>query len=246
MYTDLNQNVKHNAIQFKGGLYTLTTLNILDNNLSLLDNQLKEKISQAPNFFFNAPIIIDLKMLNARDLPIDLSGLKKVLLKNNFILVGLKNASLEQKVAAEALGIAILRPSNSSKEALDVKPTKKSVLEAKEDKDKPVQQSLVITQPVRSGEQVFSPHGDLIILSSVSNGAELLAEGHIHVYGTMRGRALAGINGNKEARIFCKSLEAELVSIAGEYQVSEDIEKKVWKVPAMIAIKEGRLQILGI
>ena len=80
------------------------------------------------------------------------------------------------------------------------------------------------TTPVRSGQQVVCKGGDLVIASSVSHGAELLADGNIHVYGVLRGRALAGISGNKNARIFCLSLDAELVSIAGFYRLSDVIQ----------------------
>jgi septum site-determining protein MinC len=85
--------------------------------------------------------------------------------------------------------------------------------------------SKIITKPVRSGQQVYAEGGDLIVLASVSPGAELLADGHIHVYGTLRGRALAGIQGNRDARIFCHTLEADLLAIAGCYMTSETIER---------------------
>ncbi|MBT76235.1 MAG: septum site-determining protein MinC [Alcanivorax sp.] len=85
--------------------------------------------------------------------------------------------------------------------------------------------TLVIDQPVRSGQQIYS-RGDLIVLAPVSTGAELLAEGHIHVYNTLRGRALAGVRGDQSARIFCQKLDAELVSIAGIYRVAEDLPEQ--------------------
>lgn len=81
----------------------------------------------------------------------------------------------------------------------------------------------IIHEPVRSGQQIYAKGGDLIILSSVSHGAEVLADGNIHVYGTLSGRALAGVQGNSECRIFCKKLDAELIAIAGHYRVKEDI-----------------------
>lgn len=81
----------------------------------------------------------------------------------------------------------------------------------------------IVHQPVRSGQQIYARGGDLVILSSVSPGAEILADGNIHVYGTLRGRALAGVNGDEKARILCRSLEAELVSIAGWYKVSDEL-----------------------
>ncbi len=86
----------------------------------------------------------------------------------------------------------------------------------------------------------------MIVLASVSHGAELLADGHIHVYGSMRGRALAGVMGDKEAMIFCRSLEAELVSIAGQYRLSEDLKETCWKQPACIQLQDDRLNIKSV
>ena len=94
---------------------------------------------------------------------------------------------------------------------------------------------------MRSGQQIYAPDGDLIILSSVSPGAEILADGSIHVYGALRGRALAGIKGNTEARIFCKSLEAELISVAGCFQVHEDIDKTFWEKPTHVFLRDDDL-----
>jgi septum site-determining protein MinC len=96
---------------------------------------------------------------------------------------------------------------------------------------------------VRSGQQIYAKGCDLIVLGPISQGAELLSDGHIHVYGPLRGRALAGINGNKEAHIFCHSLEAELISIAGHYKLSEDIEKIAWRVNVDISLINEQLDI---
>lgn len=83
--------------------------------------------------------------------------------------------------------------------------------------------TMVLKTPVRSGQRVYAKSGDLIVLSSVNTGAEVMADGHIHVYGALRGRALAGVKGNVEARIFCHSLEADLIAIAGYYLTNEDL-----------------------
>ena len=90
------------------------------------------------------------------------------------------------------------------------------------------------------------PGGDLIVFSSVSNGAEILADGHIHVYGPLRGRALAGVLGDKDARIFCKSLEAELISIAGHYRIYEDLKDSHWKQAVCIQLQDERLNIRAV
>lgn len=88
-----------------------------------------------------------------------------------------------------------------------------------------VRPTKLVTSPVRGGVQIYAAGGDLIVLAPVSPGAELLADGNIHVYGPMRGRALAGVKGDTSARIFCQQLGAELVSIAGNYKVAEDLRR---------------------
>jgi septum site-determining protein MinC len=100
----------------------------------------------------------------------------------------------------------------------------------------------LITTPIRSGQQIYAQGGDLVVISSVSSGAELLADGNIHVYGTLRGRALAGINGNPKARIFCQHLEAELVAIAGEFKIFEQAPNS-YPGAVQIYLKDEQLRI---
>lgn len=119
-----------------------------------------------------------------------------------------------------------------------------------EPKSQPVetksQETRIIYQPVRSGQQVYAQNGDLIVLAQVSAGAEILADGNIHVYGPLRGRALAGVKGNTKARIFCHSLEAELVSIAGQYKISEDLQNGNWKKAAQIHLEDETLTVKAL
>lgn len=104
-------------------------------------------------------------------------------------------------------------------------------------------QTKVITSPVRSGQQIYAAGGDLIVLAPVSAGAELLADGNIHVYGALRGRALAGVKGNTEARVFCQSLEAELISIAGYFKLNEDLRDTHWKQSIQASLTDETLNI---
>ncbi|WP_439135987.1 septum site-determining protein MinC [Pseudomaricurvus sp.] len=104
-------------------------------------------------------------------------------------------------------------------------------------------QTKVITTPVRSGQQIYAAGGDLIVLAPVSAGAELLADGNIHVYGALRGRALAGVKGNTEARVFCQSLEAELISIAGYFKLNEDLRESHWKQSIQASLTDETLNI---
>jgi septum site-determining protein MinC len=103
--------------------------------------------------------------------------------------------------------------------------------------------SKLVTQPVRSGQQIYARDADLIIMAQVSEGAEVLADGHIHVYGGLRGRALAGVKGDQTARIFCSSLEAELLSVAGNFMLSDDFREQVWKRPVQVLLKQENLTI---
>ncbi|MBN3856019.1 septum site-determining protein MinC [Paraburkholderia sp. Ac-20340] len=107
----------------------------------------------------------------------------------------------------------------------------------------PREATLVVDRPLRSGQRVYAK-GDLVVLGMVSNGAEVIAEGNIHIYAPLRGRALAGVHGNHDARIFCTSLEAELISIAGIYRTTEvPLSDDVRGKPAQIRLDEEKLLI---
>jgi len=105
------------------------------------------------------------------------------------------------------------------------------------------QPNKLITTPIRSGQQVYAPGGDLIVAAPVSAGAELLADGNIHVYGALRGRALAGVKGNEQARIFCQSMEAELVSISGNFKLEETLSSEYRGKPVMIYLEDKVLKV---
>ena len=101
-----------------------------------------------------------------------------------------------------------------------------------------------MTLPVRSGTQIYAKGGDLVVTAPVSAGAELIADGNVHVYGALRGRAIAGALGDRTARIFVQRLEAELLAIAGRYMVSEAIAHEYLKQPAQIALVDDSLRII--
>ena len=96
---------------------------------------------------------------------------------------------------------------------------------------------------MRSGQQVYARGGDLVVTAPVSAGAELMADGHIHVYDTLRGRALAGVQGDENARIFCRSLKAELIAIAGQYRLSDQIDAELRGAAAMASLRDGQLEL---
>lgn len=231
--------------QLKGGLFPLTSLQLFTTLLSELGEQLDQKRLEAPKFFQHAPLVIDLQKVNQGTIPpLDFKQLKALLQSRNLIPVGIKNGNPEQQNQAIQAGLAVLQDS-----------IKEPIEELKENKLKPDQEqgkskletqgyhTKVITEPVRSGQQIYAQNGDLIVLAAVSHGAELLADGNIHVYAPLRGRALAGVNGNSNTHIFCQSLEAELISVAGQYKISEDIGENFWDKSVDIFLLDGRLQI---
>ena len=207
------------ALELKGRSMTLTSLRPLRVEIDDILAELDAKIAQAPAMFRNAAVVLDMEALDADQAArFDLRGLVDALRQRWCIPVAVAGeASLWAERAGDAeLGILSPGGGQEPKRAKAAKPAK--------DIETPGGRTLLVRQPVRSGQQVYAPGGDLVVLSSVSPGAEVLADGNIHIYGTLAGRALAGVRGDTEARIFCQSLKAELVSIAGSYQISEQLE----------------------
>jgi septum site-determining protein MinC len=207
------QSSKQAAFELKGSLFTLTIFHLHQADLALIEQHLLEKIAQAPGFFCHAPVVIELNGL--RD-PIDFTALAALLRRHQLIPVGIRHGSEAQCAAALSAGLPLLpkqravhRPDTAPEPEAPEKPIRKRT------------RTRVYTKPVRSGQQLYAPDGDLIIIGTVNGGAEVLAAGNIHIYGSLRGRALAGAHGDAEARIFCSSLEAELISVAGNYRILE-------------------------
>ncbi|WP_258867954.1 septum site-determining protein MinC [Alkalilimnicola ehrlichii] len=148
-------------------------------------------------------------------------------------IIGVREGLETLVEAASEAGLPLLNVGNAT-------PVRRQVEKSEE---KPVGGSLVIKQPVRSGQQVYARGGDLIVLSSVSPGAEVLADGHVHIYGTLRGRALAGVRGDSQARIFCHDLQAELLSVAGNYQINEQFKNIGAGMPVQVFLDEDTLRI---
>ena len=249
------------ALELKGGLYTLTAIRIHSPDGDLLAKQLEDKIKQAPKFFYCAPVIIDFSQFKA-DMPEPDEKLLIPILRcvraAKLIPVGLipmPGAPESFIQAVRELGVAIISesrtmtnaPAPKEEQLNTIEKTAPEILDTNYDAPEALPQltpTRTMIQPVRSGQQIYAPNGDLLVLNAVSHGAELLADGHIHVYGPLRGRALAGISGNEEAHIFCQSLEAELVSIAGRYKISEDLkDNPLWKQPVRLFLEKGKLQI---
>jgi septum site-determining protein MinC len=223
--------------QLKGGSFTTVVLKLIDPRHEEFFPELKRRIRQAPGFFKNAPVVIDLEDLSPDCPSFDASSLGTWLRSQDLIPIGVQGGTEEQQKLAIDAGLPVVPPARNAAPVSEPKPAPALV------EERPSRAAMVVKDPVRSGRRIYAAKGDLIVLAPVSPGAELLADGHIHIYSTLRGRALAGLNGDRNARIFCQSLEAELVSIAGLYRVSEDIDKRIFKKSVQIFLEADRLRM---
>lgn len=175
--------------------------------------------SESADFFDNDPLVIDFSHLPANAAVQDLVPLLKVLRSCNLISVAVRGASPEWTAAALAVGLV-----EASPEVVRVKqpeaPAPVTVQEVVREVPGPA--TMVVDKPLRSGQKVYARGADLVVLAMVNQGAEIAADGNIHVYAPLRGKAMAGARGNTQARIFSLCLEPELVSIAGVYRTSEN------------------------
>lgn len=251
MSTDSQQNTTHTpSLEFKSSTFSVPVLVLASNNVDDIEQQLKDKVSLAPEFFRNSPLVFDLEELNKHDLDIDIDQLTKIIRSLNLLPIGIRGGNTKQNKRALALGIPVHSGHTGAapvKPKAPVRPKNEEPVAVVAAAPKPEQQteivsSTLITQPIRSGQRIYAK-GDLIILAQVSAGAEILAEGNIHVYGSLRGRALAGVQGNTEARIFCSDLQAELISIAGTYKLSEDLNETAHTNPVQIYLQNNTLII---
>ncbi len=220
------------SIRIKGRSFLAVVLSPeapLDQWLERLD----DLAARSAGFFLSRPVVLD-----ASELSLDKAGLKALLA-----------ALTERNVGI--MGIEGVRPSmiepgmppslKGGKPASDVE-VEPVAIAAELPEEKPrasgevraVVQSLVINEPVRSGQSIMFPEGDVTVIGSVASGAEIIAGGSVHIYGALRGRAMAGSLGNVSARIFCRKLEAELLAIDGVYKVAEDIDDKLRGQPVQL------------
>ncbi len=215
------------VLQLKASLHPFTLLQLDSLDLSAIAWDLEQRLAKAPQLLKNAPIVIELPSQ-----PISLEWSEQLisLLKAlGFIPVGLRCDQAQHSVA-EHLQLPLFNES-----------TKNTKTAAKQ-----AQPAKLVKQAVRSGQQVINPDGDLVIFGNVGQGAEVLASGSIHIYGTLYGRALAGINGDQTASISCQKLASELLAIAGQYQVSDDLASEHWQKTCHIQLKDECLIIQSV
>jgi septum site-determining protein MinC len=224
------------AFELKASSFTLPVIRLLGLDMDAVEAQLGSKVEQAPGFFRNTPVVVDLGGLPKQGGALAFPQLVGTLRGLGMIPVGVRGGDASQNEAARAMELAILGDNTRASRQQASEPA----LESAPDHDDggaattQAQQaggaqigSVLVHRPIRSGQRLYAAGGDLTVIGPVSSGAELMADGNIHVYGPLRGRVIAGLQGDTSARVFCNELQAELVSIAGHYRVSENIPAEV-------------------
>ena len=236
------------SIEFKGSSFTLSVLHLKTSTLSDFRDDLKKKVAQAPDFFYLVPIVVDIERV---DSSIDYQAVKLLVEEFKFIFVGFTGSvSKEQRKLIRELGFPFVNSVNNAVNNSANNSANSSVSGSVSSVEK-VEKTQVSPQvslftdkihrgQIRSGQQIYAKDQNLVIIGSVSAGAEVIADGNIHVYGSLRGRAIAGAKGHHQAQIYCQNLEAELVSINGNYWLSESMEQH-WSSPAYIHLSDTEL-----
>jgi septum site-determining protein MinC len=243
------------VFELKAASFTLPVIRLLGTDMDAVAEGLGARVEQAPDFFRNTPVVIDLSQLPQTSGDVEFPMLVGLLRGYGMIPMGVRGGSDAQNQAAEAMELAILGDTFVRRPRADAAPKAEPQQAAKPAKPVPepakpasaqaptTANFTLVSRPVRSGQRVYASGGDLSVVAAVSSGAELMADGNIHVYGPLRGRAIAGLKGNVDARIFCQDLQAELVSVAGHYRVSENIPAELRGVPVQIFLDQDVLRI---
>ena len=232
------------VFEFKSATLPLIAVILKTADLHVLADALHAQLEDTPDFFEQEPVVIDLSYLSDEPVEIDFALLRELLAYHQTQPIAVRGGSGAQMQAARAAGLSLTTmpveptkraPAPSPAPARSADPAPQIVREV----TAPPGGTIVIDRPLRSGQQVYARGGDVIVLDVVNFGAEVIADGHIHVYAPLRGKAMAGARGNTEARIFSTCLEAQLLAIAGIYRTSEVA------LPAEVAGKAAQVHLDG-
>ena len=237
--------------QIRGQLYALVTLRVIEPDNHQFFMELHKEIGRSPDFYKNAPAVIDVGPIADRN-PTNLAEFARRLRQLQLVPVGIQNGSEDWNRVAINAGLGLFpsgkpasgQASQQAKEqaqAPERRPQEQvppanqpAAAQAPQRPSIPRAAAKIVSEPVRAGQQIYAKNADLIVLAQVQPGAELMADGNIHIYGNLRGRAHAGVGGDVNARIFCRSMEAQLISIAGIYLVNDEIEQQFLGQPVQI------------
>jgi septum site-determining protein MinC len=211
-------------------------------DMQALTQDLARRLADDPDFFDNDPVLIDLSQVRETEQEIDFPALLEALRNHRTVPVAVRSGSEAQMEAAKALGLSA---------APDAMPARRAepeiheiIREVEVEVPAPLADAVIVDRPLRSGQRVYAKGTDIVVLDMVSYGAEVIADGNVHVYAPLRGRAVAGASGNTSARIFSTCMEAQLLSIAGIYRTIEtDLPKEVAGKAAKVRLEGEKIII---
>lgn len=219
------------VFEFKSATLPLIAVILKTSDLDVLAEALDAQLADSPDFFEQEPVVIDLSLLQeaqgeggeaAGD--IDFAALRSLLARHQTQPIAVRGGNAEQNAAARAAGLSVAAMPAAPAPRAPAPPPEAPASEAPQivrEVPVPANGTLLIDKPLRSGQQVYARGGDVVVTAVVSFGAEVIADGNVHVYAPLRGKAIAGARGNTEARIFSTCMEAQLVAIAGIYRTNE-------------------------
>ncbi|OPF62857.1 septum site-determining protein MinC [Hydrogenophaga sp. H7] len=237
------------SFEIKSAQLPLVALLLKTADLGQLAEEMTQRYGDIPDFFDHDPLLVDLSPLQAgeqADSPVDFPALVSLLRRFRLAPVAVRGGNDAQAAAAELAGLMPAQDATVQRSAAaraHEAPVQQAAPAAPAPVSAPVPtappSALVIDKPLRSGQQVYARGRDLVVLAMVNPGAEVIADGHIHVYAPLRGKAIAGARGNAEARIFAMSMDPELISIAGIYRTSDT------PLPAEVLGKPGQVRLVS-
>jgi septum site-determining protein MinC len=218
------------VFEFKSATLPLIAVILKTSDLAVLAEALDAQLADSPDFFEQEPVVIDLSLLQAQGdidgetADIDFAALRGLLARHQTQPIAVRGGNAAQNAAARAAGLSLAAMPSAPAPRTPAPPAEAPATEAPQivrEVPVPANGTLLIDKPLRSGQQVYARGGDVVVTAVVSFGAEVIADGNVHVYAPLRGKAIAGARGNTEARIFSTCMEAQLVAIAGIYRTNE-------------------------
>ena len=240
----LNVDRASTAFTFKGGMLPMTVMELTSADPERIREQLAGKLSQSPAFFQHTPVVLSVEKLDEPHLALE--RICAVCRGHKLLPVAVRGGSDPVKQSAWALGLGWFPPQEIKPRNLESVAASIAADEAADKLPAAAGAGRIHRGTVRSGQQVTAPDGDLVVIGAVNAGAEVLAAGSVHVYGALRGRALAGIHGDAQAGIFCRELHAELLSVAGNYKRLEDIDPRLLGSAVQVRLSDDQLAIASL
>lgn len=264
---------KNQAFELKGMVAPLTALRLRTADTGAIAKQLVAKVAQMPQFFQDAAVLVDLGALGNEASGVRFGELAALLRSCKMVPVAVTNVDGDVRTRAASAGFGYVPPpTRASGRAVEIAspalaevsvpveiarsetappdhaPTEKKAESNVSSRRQRVahRPPLVVRQPVRSGQSIHAEGTDIVVLAPVNSGAEVIADGHVHIYSTLRGRAVAGAQGMTDARIFCQRLDAEIVAIAGAYVLSDDLPAEHRGKAVQIYLDEGVCRVVPL